>query len=371
MVALCVDFEKFNHWVEPVENVEHIDEVVGAPIINLHGNYSIPASERNKDFAFPHLFQMQEFAEIAEENGSLVPVSVEDIFGDKFKQRPFRRTDYAEEWKHLKTTWSLHRRGRDQMIAQRLADGTKLYYASQPITSVEDWLQRFAMLQSQPAFEPPFKDLMNKIRPILDKPEFKRFRDYYNQIASQRGDRYFDIMKSYFENNDQFAQVHSRVVRGLEIPEGNIASSVDFPAVKMFYGNAFEVFASSVDVLAYFGNILAGRPFDEFQNLTLKTYLKLDKPNRFGALALVPEFDAICVERDNQLRNASHHGGTRFNAATQMISYQAGKGGQGDVQEIAFAQYLARSDRIFMQILMLLRMEIILSAVVPDFNPPL
>lgn len=369
VVALCVDFDQFQHWVEPVENVEEIDEVVGAPIVNLHANFSIPAGDRNTDFAFPHLFQMQEFAEIAEKAGSLVPAA--ELLGGKSKERPFRRPDYADEWKHLKTTWSLQRRDRDHLIPHRLTEASKLYYSSDPITSVEDWLHRFAMLQSQPAFEAPLRNIMTRIRPILNKAEFTRYRDHYNEIASQRADRYFDIIKAYFENNDQFSQVHSRVVRGLEIPDGNVASSVDFPAVKMFYGNAFEVFASSVDILAYFGNMLANRPFDEFQNLNLKAYLKLDKPNRFGPLALVPEFDELCVERDNQLRNASHHGGTRFNAETQIITYQAGKGGQGELNEIAYSKYLARSDRLFMQILVLLRIEIILSEVIPGLKRPL
>lgn len=371
VVALCVDFQKIEHWVEPVENVEFIDEVAGAHIVNLHANYSVPASERNKDFAFPHLLQMQEHAKVAEANGSLIPVSCEELYTQKFMQRPFRRMDFAEEWKLLKTTWSLHRRGRYHLIVQRLKDASDIYYANEPLSTVQDWLWRFLLFFSQPEFEKPFRDLVDKVRPLIRSPEFKGFRDHYNELAPQRAERYFELMKSYFENFDQFGQVHFRVVRGLEIPDENMASSVNFPAVKMFYGNAFEAFASSIDILAYLGNLIGGRSFDQFEKMTLREYIRLDKPSRFGPLASVPEFDALCVERDNQLRNASHHGGTRFDAQTQRITYQAGKGGQGAAQEIGLARYLARCDRIFLQAMVLFRFEIMLTQIAPGLKRPI
>ena len=136
-------------------------------------------------------------------------------------------------------------------------------------------------------------------------------------------------MKAYFEDYGDFGQVHFHVAKGLEVPAGNVASSVDFDATRMFYGNAFEAFASSVDILAYLNNMLEGRPFNQFEKLTQKEYLKLDKASRFDAFAGVPAFDALCDERDNQLRNASHHGGMKLDRKTQTIRYRAGKGGTG------------------------------------------
>jgi hypothetical protein len=44
----------------------------------------------------------------------------------------------------------------------------------------------------------------------------------------------------------------------MDVPEGNVVSSIDFDATRMVYGNAFEAFASSVD-------ILAGRRFNQFE----------------------------------------------------------------------------------------------------------
>jgi hypothetical protein len=132
----------------------------------------------------------------------------------------------------------------------------------------------------------------------------------------------------------------------------------------MFYGNAFEVFASSVDILAY------GRPFNQFERMTQKEYLKLDKANRFEAFTAVPEFIAICEERDNQIRNASHHGGMRMERKTQTIRYRSGKGGIGPDQRMGYATFLARGAKLFLQAMTLLRIEIMMCHVT-GMRPPL
>lgn len=210
------------------------------------------------------------------------------------------------------------------------------------------------------AYEGPFRAAIEVIRPLLRKPEFADFIAYYNRIASDRSDRYFELMKAYFEDYGDFGQVHFHVAKGLDVPAGNIASSVDFDATRMFYGNAFEAFASSVDIFAYLNNLLAGRPFNQFEKLTQKEYLKLDKANRFDAFAGVPAFAALCEERDNQLRNASHHGGMKIDRKTQTIRYRAGKGGIGPEQRVDYAAYLARSAKLFLQAMTLLRIEIMM-----------
>jgi hypothetical protein len=63
----------------------------------------------------------------------------------------------------------------------------------------------------------------------------------------------------------------------------------------------------------------------------------------------VPAFAALCEERYNQLRNASHHGGMTIDRKTQTIRYRAGKGGTGPEQRVDYATYLARSVRLFLQ----------------------
>lgn len=358
VVALNVDYQAVSHWTEAVENAEAAEVVSSAPIMNVDANFIVPENERHVDRAFPRLTQLRERSKVAEKYGSLV--SLADIPPGMSDQRPYRRPDYAEEWRLLRKVWSLQRRGRDHLVGQKLEAASALRYKADPLHDLLDWLWRFVLFISQPHYEGPFQAAIDVIRPLLRKPEFADFIAYYNSIASERSDRYFELMKAYFEDYGDFGQVHFQVAKGLDVPGGNVASSVDFDATRMFYGNAFEVFASSVDILAYLNNMLAGRPFNEFEKLTQKDYLKLDKASRFDAFAGVPAFAALCEERDNQLRNASHHGGIRMDRETQMIRYRPGKGGTGPEQRVGYATYLARSAKLFLQTMTLLRLEIMM-----------
>jgi len=358
VVALNIDYQAVAHWTEAIENAELAEEVPGAPIINVDANFIVPENERHVDFAFPRLSQLRERTEVAKKYGSLV--SVPDIPSEMLDQRPFRRPDYAEEWRLLRKAWSLHRRERHHLAQQKLEAASKVLYKTDPLLDLLDWLWRFVLFIGQPHYEAPFLAAFNTIRPLLRKPEFADFAAYYNGIASDRSDRYFELMKAYFECYSDFGQVHFHVAKGLDVPAGNVASSVDFDATRMFYGNAFETFASSVDILAYLNNMLAGRPFSQFEKLTQREYLRLDKASRFDAFASVPSFAALCMERDNQLRNASHHGGMKMDRKTQTIRYRAGKGGTGSEQRVDYGTYLVRSAKLFLQTMTLLRVEIMM-----------
>jgi hypothetical protein len=103
-----------------------------------------------------------------------------------------------------------------------------------------------------------------------------------------------------------------------------------------------------------------GRKFDEFERLTRQDYLELDKSSRFNPFSTNAPFLALCEERDNQLRNASHHGSFQFDQGKQLIAYRSGKGGTGPVQRIGYAAYLAKCTRIFLQAMTLLRIEIMM-----------
>ncbi len=358
VVALNVDYQAVAHWTEAVENAELANEMPDAPIMNVDANFIVPESERHTDFAFPRLTQLQAMTKVAERHGSLV--SIADVPPGMFDQRPYRRPDYAEEWRLLRKAWSLHRRGQDHLSRKRLEAASALLYKADPLHDLLDWLWRFVLFVGQPHYEAPFGAAIEVVRPLIQKPEFTDFAAHYSEMASDRSDRYFELMRSYFENYADFGQVHFHVAKGLDVPVGNVASSMDFDATRMFYGNAFEVFASSVNVLAYLNNMLAGRRFNQFETLTQKQYLKLDKANRFDAFAGVPAFAALCKERNNQLRNASHHGNMKMDRKTQMIRYHHGKGGIGPVQTIDYATYLARSSKLFLQAMTLLRIELIL-----------
>jgi hypothetical protein len=93
----------------------------------------------------------------------------------------------------------------------------------------------------------------------------------------------------------------------------------------------------------------------------LKQYYQIDKSGRSNCFVAEPALAAISTEADNQIRNASHHGGMEFDPATQIITYRTGKGGTGPEQQISYTDYLVRSVRLFMQIITLLQFELLLA----------
>lgn len=369
VIGMHVDYQKLGWCFEAVENAEIILEIEDAPIVNVDANFIIPEDQRNKDSVFPRLGQMLEMVEAAEKAGTLMPVS--SIPLSMIGERPFRRPDIADEWRLLKKAWSLHRSGRFKLSAKRIAEASKKFYTSDPLKDLKDWLWRFVLFLGQPSYEPKFISMFAEIDPLIATPGFSRFIDYYqNKLSIQRGNRYFELMKAYFSAFSEFGQVYFHVSKGINIPEGNLASSTDFDATRMFYGNAFEAFSSSVDILAYLNNLVMGRAFDKFQSLTSTKYLALDKSSRFNPFSMNVPFMEICEERDNQLRNASHHGLFQFDAVTQVITYRSGKGGTGREQTLGYASYLARCTKLFLQAMTLLRMEILMCHVTGK-RPPL
>ncbi|QIE56523.1 hypothetical protein G5B40_14340 [Pikeienuella piscinae] len=344
---------------EPVENVEQSDEETDAPIVNVDANFLIPLEEKHKDVVFPRITQMQEMMEVAEGHGSLV--SFKD-FPEKWQNtRPYRPADFGEEWKVLKKSWNLHRNGHTKLSKRKIEEGSAEFYVDEPLKNIQDWLWRFCLLFSQPAFEKPFRDAFKIVQDNREKPEFKAFfKEYENNLAPNRADSYLAIIREFFLAYNDFSQVIFRVKQGLEIDDNAGVNSVQFDKTKMFYGNAFETFSSLVDILAYINNVASGRSFDQFQTLTRKKYLELDKSGRFGPFDGTPALANLCFERDNQLRNASHHASIKLVTPDNRIVYRSGKGGTGPEQELGYAAYLAKCSTLFLQIINLFRFEIML-----------
>ena len=131
----------------------------------------------------------------------------------------------------------------------------------------------------------------------------------------------------------------------------------------MYYGNAFEMFASRAEILTMINNILEGRAFDQLMQISLADYRASDKGKRFDAPASNPDFAALCEERDNHLRHASHHRELRYDQATGKVHYNVGKGGSGGGREMSYAQYLTKCSRLHHQIIVLLRLHLLMAQV--------
>lgn len=159
----------------------------------------------------------------------------------------------------------------------------------------------------------------------------------------------------------EFSQVHQLVTSAITVDDSHVAASSNFDLTRMFYGNAFEAFGDNVELLTAVNNLIEDRPFDQLRSITFEAYRTTDKAGRTKAFADNPALAAVAGEFDNQLRNASHHGGMTFDRVSGMIEYRAGKGGQGEVETICYAAYLARSSRLFIQLMLVFRLEMLIA----------
>jgi hypothetical protein len=217
------------------------------------------------------------------------------------------------------------------------------------------------MFVSQPAYEKKLRDAMDAIRNIDQTRLPDLGKRYEDEMVGSRADLYLAAFNEFFSGYGEHGQVLFSVTRGDPVAADKKATSHGFESVRMAYGNLFEGFTSLVEFPVLLNNVLQGRDHDQFAQLTLESYRRLDKSSRCNPLSITPALFALCEEADNQLRNASHHGGMKFDTDSQTISYRAGKGGSGDEQSMAYAEYLSRCVRLFLQILTLLRIELILT----------
>ena len=272
----------------------------------------------------------------------------------------FGGPDYEAEWHALQKAWSLHRNGHKKLSDTQIKLTSDTLYVGDPLSDIADWVWRFSFFLCQPGFEAHFREAMNAITTIRDQKRLDELGKFYNERMSRvRGRRYFEIMREYFAAFSDFSQVQFLVTTEVEIPGDHRAASVHFDKTKMFYGNAFEVLGSVADILAYLNNIMLGRSFDAFEELTMEQFAKLDKSSRFRPFSNNVAFMSLCSEADNQLRNASHHGAMDYDTHTGEVVYRSGKGGAGPEQRMSYSHYLAKCVRIFLHLVSVLRIELV------------
>ena len=142
-IAMEIDYVKISTSVEAIENAVRIEEAPGALVVNVHANFVVDGDDRFTDRTFPHMAQMRAQVQAAQAHGSLVPLPA--VGNPVDWPRPFRRPDFADEWKFLKKAWSLHSRGRDSLAAKERMAASEVYYKDEPLNDLPDWVWRFCM----------------------------------------------------------------------------------------------------------------------------------------------------------------------------------------------------------------------------------
>lgn len=356
-VTLHVDYQDVSTWVDETENAEPIQEDENCKVLNIHANFVIPEEQRHTDMAFPHLPLMAEMAERGMKAGSVI--SAKDAIL-RSNERPFRRPDFDAEWKLLKKSWSLHRRGKHKLSVRLISEASAEFYANDPLKDIADWIWRFCLFSTGIDYEPKLRAAMEVVKAPLNDGRLNDVLKDLDSSATERGEQFYSIVRDYFSAWSEFSQVHFSVGSGVET-DGLSAKTASFASTQMYYGNAFETFGSLVDMLTMINNVLAGRNFDQLSQISLAEYRASDKGKRFDAPAQNEAFGALCTERDNQLRNSSHHRELQYDQATDMVRYNVGKGGAGGSREITYAEYLTKCSRLHHQIIVLLRMHLLIA----------
>ncbi|WP_144299019.1 hypothetical protein [Variovorax paradoxus] len=186
--------------------------------------------------------------------------------------------------------------------------------------------------------------------------EMKRFGDFYrNEIEQPNIERYLATLNDYFKHFDQFRQmlVHARV--GDNEVDDFVVGSKSFNEIKLYYGQAYETLTSSYLTLACINNVAQGRPYDEFQSMTLSKYTKdLEKSKRSNPFKETPELAAFIRFEDSSLRNGSHHASIWRDG--EIVKYKSG--GTGAERDISYSRYLHQCNEITIALAALLLVEL-------------
>ncbi|MEX0735389.1 MAG: hypothetical protein WDZ66_00815 [Steroidobacteraceae bacterium] len=189
--------------------------------------------------------------------------------------------------------------------------------------------------------------------------EYTRLVAHYEKdLKSERFKSYSDIFAEYFRAYGDFSQtlVYVRLERSL--PPNAVATSSDFDRTRMFYGNAFEVLGSHLDVVAAINNIVSGRAFDQMEAMDMKRYRGINKAGRTQCFASHTALTWLVNDYDSAIRNASHHRWFKLDEGRSEISYRSG--GTGALKKMTYAEYLVHCNRIAVQLMVLACLELVL-----------
>ncbi len=267
---------------------------------------------------------------------------------------------YAEKtWRTLDRALRFHRTGQHANLQSQLDEFWGMPRdANQNLeNALFNFVIRFLAPNAETWLNPLSKTLQTAN--ATNAAEYQKLVEHYqSDLKSERFSTYSEIISEYFRGYAEFSQTLIYVRRQLPLPASAVATSSDFDKTRMFYGNAFEVLGSHLDIPAALNNIISGRPFDQMNAMDLKQFRTINKANRTTCFATNAELSWLVAEYDSTVRNASHHRWFKLDDSRRNISYRSG--GTGAVHHMSYAEYLMRCNRLAIQVMMLACLELII-----------
>lgn len=321
-------------------------------IINLGVGFTIPKDRLHEDMYFPSFDQPEpriSRAHPADQEG----LEFRDIFID-LGGLP-RAIEY---WKTIQKALRFHRIGQDGLRDAQLdllwgPERTRNYNLD---GTIFQFLARMLAPRSKALLDPLAEEL--KKAHMQNPVEFFRLaEDYDRDLKVERFEGYSDILAEYFRDYVEFNQTLVYVRSDLALPQDAVATSSAFETSRMFYGNAFELLGSHLDLPAAINNIVSGRPYDQMISMDLKKFRSINKANRTNCFSGNAAMSSLVTEYDSAIRNASHHRWFKLDDSRQNIFYRSG--GTGALHRMPYAEYLYRCNRLLVQIMLLACCELL------------
>jgi hypothetical protein len=265
----------------------------------------------------------------------------------------------TELWRLLKNAYRFFRTGQEERMRVLLLElfGDEVVDDQRTIESA---ITSFLVRVLKPFGEVGILRVRNEIMRIraLYPVNFGEFLTVFRPLAIERMDEYLELFDHFFRSYDEFNQAFFYVRRSLQLPDDPYAPSVDFESTKLYYGEAFEVLGSNIDVLVALNNVSEGRSFDRLRTISLQRFRGTSKGGRATAVAANLELAWLVGEYDNGLRNASHHRWLRLSHDRSVLSYR--EGGNGELVRLSYADYLRRCCAITSHLMVLAALEVLL-----------
>jgi hypothetical protein len=329
-------------------------------IVNVGADFAIAKDKIHEDQYFPS-FDMQpllkkRIAELREE----WEASGED--GPRYMDTTLNLggVPYAQDaWRTVHKVWQLHRSGRADLRDAQI----ELFWngADHDDRSVQGVIGSFFASFLAPREDdvlPPLLSVLDEAYKTNPSEVLRLAGDLEGRWIADRTDANIDLLHEFFKGYGDFSQTLVYAKMGEPLAADRHASSSDFAATRMFYGNAFELLGSHLDFAAALLNILEGRAYDQLSKITLAAYRTTNKAGRALCLAPHPALSKLAAEYDSIVRNASHHRSFKLDSRREVISYRSG--GTGAQRAMSYAEYLYRCNKLLLQCMALACLELAL-----------
>lgn len=325
-------------------------------IVNLGVGFLIPESKKHSEHYFPALDVLHKFRrELAIQNPSLLGSMQSGVFLEGFPGA-------VKAWSQLEKACRFRLSKKKDLEDRHLSNFFEV--SGFPKEDLKNTLFSFFLAYAGPAAKPKFMELVSWIKSIRERyPEelLRLIKCFYGEIEGERLREYVEICSEYFSAHNEYEQAMLYVRYGVDIPKDSVVASNDFDSTKMFYGNAFELLGTHLDIIAALNNVDQGRAYDKMLKMDLSKYREIKKAGRTECLKTNSLLTCFFEEYDSVIRNASHHRWFRLSDDRREISYRSG--GTGARHVISYADYVYRCNKIFSQIIILAALELFLMEV--------